>query len=396
MLLGIISCSSEKEELILGFDAEQLHRINRMTDSPKGQVDPSNQYDGNAQAISFGETLYFSEILSPNQISCATCHDPDKGFSDNLKLSEGVDETTRHAPHLYGMNYLTWFFWDGRCDSLWCQAISPLEAPNEMNSSRVEIAHVIARTPEYLEQYEEIFGAFPNTESWPESAKPSGDGSTELEQNWDSMSEVEQYAATEILVNIAKAIAAYESTISIPNAPIDDFLSLFSVDPEQALSSLSQEERLGLQLFVGEGNCHFCHSGPLFTNGEFHNIGLGSRDWLSDTDLGRYQGIEALSNNPFNRAGIWSDSLDDPLAKRIDRLLQTTEQIGQFKVPSLRNIRNTAPYMHGGHFDNLEELVIFYSTISEESIQGHREEMMLSLGWEEAEVQAMIAFLEML
>ena len=367
-----------------------------MAETISPALDSSNRWDGDASAIALGEELFFSESLSPVGVSCATCHDPEKGFSDGRRVSEGIEQTSRHAPHLYEQAGQTWFFWDGRCDSLWCQAASPIEASGEMASSRTAVGHALQDNSTYQEMYEDIFGPLPELSHWPQQAKPDGEEDSLAVIAWSSMTEEEQRDATSVFVNVVKAIAAFENTIETPTSDIDQFTAQFRQNEEEALEGLTATQERGLRLFVGKGNCHFCHAGAAFTNGEFHNIGLGGRDWLSDTDVGRYSGIESLQANPFNRGGLWSDSPDDQLAERIDRLMQSTEQLGQFKVPSLRNVKNTAPYMHGGHFDTLEQVVQFYITLGETSVQGHREELLFQQSWSQEEIDALVAFLEML
>jgi cytochrome c peroxidase len=265
-----------------------------------------------------------------------------------------------------------------------------------MDSSRTELAFAIQNDPEYLSAYEHIFGSLPDTSNWPLQARPSPDETHPATIAWASMSADEQYDATRVLINVVKSIAAFEATIETPESDFDSFASLYRQSTNMGLDSLTEEQEQGLRLFVGKGNCHFCHSGSSLTNGEFHNIGLGSRDWLSDADTGRYQGIDALRESDFNRQGQWSDSQGDQLAERIDRLSQKTEQLGQYKVPSLRNVKNTAPYMHGGHFETLEEVVEFYLNLDEEAIQGHREELLIEQTWSQEEIDALISFLKIL
>ncbi|MBA2321977.1 MAG: cytochrome C peroxidase, partial [Deltaproteobacteria bacterium] len=151
----------------------------------------------------------------------------------------------------------------------------------------------------------------------------------------------------------------------------------------------------GLGIFVGKGNCHFCHLGPALTSGEFHNIGLGSRDWLDLADRGRFDGIPTVLADPFNGAGQWSD---DPVAgtEKLVHLVQGAETMGQYKVPTLRNVALTAPYMHGGHFATLEEVVRYYSELDELTPWGHREDLMVQLDLTDAEIAAVVIFLESL
>lgn len=348
------------------------------------------------EIVEFGEKLFFSTALSEQGISCATCHDPDKGFSDEKQVAEGVGQTTKNSPHLWNVGYQTWMFWDGRCDSLWCQATGPIENDLEMASSRTFVASAIQNSPELLNYYTELFGDLPDMTNWTIGAKPNMETDEDGNSPWTAMTETDQHNATEVLVNIAKSIATYETSIITPPAPIDQFIELYLEDEDAALDSLTASQRRGLALFVGEANCVLCHAGPLFSNGEFHNIGLGSRDWLPDTDIGRYQGITDLWESEFNALSEWSDDTTGIKSIRIPRLTQGTEQLGQYKTPSLRNLSQTAPYMHGGHFDTIEEVLEFYNELPETPIQGHREESLQPLELSDTDLEAIQAFLAML
>ena len=198
------------------------------------------------------------------------------------------------------------------------------------------------------------------------------------------------------MVNVAKSIASFETTILPPRAPIDDFVETFSESPTDAVNMLTAQEEEGLRLFIGEGNCHFCHFGPLFSNSEFHNIGLGHREWLNDADIGRYDGITKLQNSPFNAAGQWSDSPQGEKALRLPRLTQTSEHLGQYKTPTLRQLTSSAPYMHGGHFDDLQSVIMHYINADETPLYGHMEEIIIPQTWTMDQVDALISFLLLL
>jgi cytochrome c peroxidase len=133
----------------------------------------------------------------------------------------------------------------------------------------------------------------------------------------------------------------------------------------------------------------------MFTNGAFHNIGLGPRNYLSAGDLGRYAGIDWVQENPFNGAGTYSDDPDFG-AHKLNYLAQGDEHLGAFKVPSLRNVANTAPYMHGGHFETLTDVVEYYSDLDETPSMGHREESLLPLELSDAQIADLVAFLDAL
>ncbi len=386
-----VGCQSSFSELDLFLLAE-------MQKADTAPLDETNQWDGHTQAISFGEQLFFSTALSPDNITCATCHHPDLGFTDGQPQATGIGVTPRHSPTLFDMAEHSWFRWDGGCDSLWCQAIGPIESPVEMNSSRTYLAYALGQDAELRGQYESLFGVLPDVSTLPLIAKPTSDD-TEANDAWNTLSANQQHEITQVLVNTTKSIAAFEATIQSQDTVFDQFL-VGLLDPNtsesEALALLTEEEEHGLRLFIGEGGCHFCHNGPTLSNDAFHNIGLGTRDWLEPTDIGRYDGITMLQTSTFNASGEWSDDPNGARAERIDRLVQNTEQLGQFKTPSLRNLLQTAPYMHGGHFETLEEVVNHYSKLEESSVQGHSDETLKPLNWTDEQQQAMIAFLRTL
>ena len=401
--LFLVACSApeeieEKPLTTSTFTEEERRIILRIQPVEAAPVDTTNEVHSSPEAIRFGEELFFSTVLSDeNGVACSSCHDPNKGWSDGNKLSLGVDETLRHSPSLWGVGHQRWFLWDGNCDTMWCQAMGPLEKDTEMGSDRVALTRDIARTHWLRSQYESIFGPLPAFNNWPDSAKPIPENPEDSRNiAWESMSSEQQQQATEVLVNIAKSLAAYEATIIPPRAPIDDFVELFAEDEEAALASLTDAQENGLRLFVGDGQCHFCHTGPLLTNFEFHNLGLQPPEWAQTEDLGRYDGITAVQSSPFAADGEWSADPTGEKASRTQRLVQGYEQVGQFKTPTLRQLTETAPYMHSGQFNDLYEVVEFYAFATDLAVVGHKEELLTPRNWTEIEVHAVVSFLEML
>jgi len=388
-------CQPESESSFTDLELFVISDMQRPAEIP---LDETNEWDGNPEAIEFGKQLFFSHSLSPNAIACSSCHVPNLGFSDGLTQSFGADVTPRHSPTLFDVAQHTWFRWDGGCDSLWCQAIGPIESPKEMNGSRTFLVNAIDGNPNLASQYEALFGDLPDVSGIDPSARPSTDDAT-ANEHWSSIPNQTQQEITEVLVNVVKSIAAYEATIQSQATIFDEFVEAMvdpSITEEAALALLSPQEEQGLRLFLGEGQCHLCHNGPTFSNDAFHNIGLGPRDWLVDTDIGRYDGITMLQGSEFNAAGPWSADPNGNRANRVDRLIQSTEQLAQYKTPSLRNLFQTAPYMHGGHFETLEEVLQHYSELEESTLQGHSDEVLAPLNWTEVEKDAMIAFLRIL
>ena len=381
----------------VGITAEALPVVLGMSPLPGMPADPTNRVADDPAAARLGQWLFFDPRLSGSgQFSCATCHDPEQGFGDGLVLSEAAGTTGRHAPHLWDVGHQRWLFWDGRCDSLWCQAAGPIEAPGEMDGDRTAVARLVTTDPALAPAYAAIFGQSPDLddpERFPAHARPHDDASHPDAVAWAAMRPADQDAVTRIYTNVAKSIAAYERRLVTGPTRVDRFITALGSASPEGMGVLDDEELLGLQLFTGEGNCHLCHSGPLLSNLEFHSVGLGERPWLEPDDLGRFDGIERLRAGPFNAAGRWADDPGGEAAQRIDRLVQSGEQVGQFKTPSLRNISRSPPYMHGGHFEDLHQVVENYNELEEDIGLGHLETFMVPLGWGEAEVDAVVAFL---
>ncbi|MCL4211634.1 MAG: hypothetical protein KJZ68_13350, partial [Phycisphaerales bacterium] len=141
--------------------------------------DPTNRFADDPRAAHFGQYLFFDTRFSANgQVSCATCHDPAKGFADGLPLGKGLAELTRHSMTLWNVGRNRWFFWDGRIDTLWAQALQPFENAMEMGTNRVRVVRQIASDPVLREAYEALFGSLPGGEAmsqFPPDARPVPD-----------------------------------------------------------------------------------------------------------------------------------------------------------------------------------------------------------------------------
>lgn len=382
------------------YTADELAIIATLAPLPSVPEDRTNAVADDPDAAHLGQWLYFdARFSSSGAVSCATCHDPGLGFADGRALSQGIDATDRHAPSILNTAYNRWMYWDGRCDSHWCQALGPIEASEEMNFTRLEVAHLLASDSELAEGYAAVFGSLPDLSDpkrFPAAGRPMADTTAPHHVAWAKMTADDQETINTIFTNTGKAIAAYERLILTGSAPADDYITALLEEGEAAAAGLlSEPAQRGLKVFVGQGGCHFCHSGTNYTNNEFHNIGLGPRDWLQPGDTGRFDGITTLLESTFSGTGAYSD---DPSAAELtlNYLTQTPEQLGQFKVPTLRNITSHPPYMHGGHFDTLTEVVSFYNELDEEPDWGHREDLMVPLELDEAGVADVVAFLESL
>ena len=392
------------------FEAEEVEAILRLSPLPPPPPDPTNVVADDPRAARLGQFLFFDRRLSANgRVACATCHDPARGFADGRPLARGIAAVSRHAPGLLNTVYQRWYFWDGRADSLWAQAVQPLEHPKEHGTDRLHIAHTIHGDPALRQAYEDLFGQLPalaQASRFPRHARPAP---TQPEhphhRAWQAMRAEDRHAVNRVLSNVTKSIAAYERRLVRGQAPFDRFVAGLRKGDVRARGALSVSAQRGLKLFVGGARCIECHSGPNFSDLEFHNLGLPARSWLGP-DTGRAQGIPRVRNDPFNATGAYSDASPGSFTQKLRFLPDPgAEQQGQFKTPTLRNVALTAPYMHGGHFRSLEQVLRFYSTlrdplddapIPDEAFAGQREGTLQPLHLSEREIQDLAAFLRSL
>lgn len=290
------------------------------------------------QGVYLGRLLFYETRLSANnKISCSSCHQQQRAFTDGRALSPGVGMflSTRNSMSLANLLWARKFFWDGRAASLEEQAVTPLSNPHEMGQALNISAQKLSAIKPYSTLFQLVYG----------DTAITGD-------------------------RIVKAIAQFERTLISADSPYDRYLK-GSYQP-------SPQELKGMELFnqapqpekgIRGANCAHCHGGPKNYMELFHNNGLDS--------IPKDAGIEALT-------GLAQDR-------------------GRFKVPTLRNIALTAPYMHDGRFKTLDEVVDHYSDHIRQSaslssfLQGESNEpggRVLKLL--PAEKKELIAFLNML
>jgi cytochrome c peroxidase len=250
-----------------------------------------------AETISLGRRLYYDPALSvDNTVSCATCHAPERGFSDGKPVSNGVQNKTgtRNSPTVFNSAYFDLQFWDGRAASLEQQAEGPVQNPVEMAHTLKGVEDRLNSDPSYREQFAAAFGPGPIT-----------------------------YEMVE------ESIATFERTVVSADSPFDRWK--YGHDE----SAVADSVKRGFVVFTSKnkGNCSACHlvgkNYSLFTDNKFHNIGIGV-DLGKITDDGRY--------------GVTKTEADR----------------GAFKTPSLRNAALTAPYMHDGSIKTLKDVIDYY------------------------------------
>ncbi|HEX6099841.1 MAG TPA: cytochrome c peroxidase [Thermoanaerobaculia bacterium] len=352
-------------------------------------ADPGNRVADDPQAVALGQRLFFDTRLSSNgKVSCATCHLPDREFQDGKPLADGVGTTGRRTMPVAGTAYAPFLFWDGRKDSLWAQALGPLESPVEHGGTRAQYAHVVAAN--YRAEYEQLFGPLPDLSGVPRVAGPVPDAAAA--QAWKDLTGRQRDHVTAIYVNIGKSIAAYERRIQYGPSRFDRYVDTLARTGRAPSGVLTADETAGLQLFLGKANCTQCHNGPLLTNNEFHNTGVAAGT-APEPDRGRMAGARGVLGDEFNCRSKWSDAKPEQCAELDFMVTDAHELERAFKVPSLRNVADRAPYMHAGQLATLDDVVAHYNN-APAAPAGHTELKPLKLS--AAEVRQLTAFLRTL
>ena len=278
--------------------------------------------------ISLGRKLFYDRRLSLNNtFSCAMCHIPEQGFTSNeMATAVGVEGRTvrRNSPTLYNVAYAEKLFHDSRESTLEQQVWGPLLAHNEMaNPSIGYVLDKINQNKDYPKLFKKVFGEAPN------------------------------------MANIGKAIASYERALNSANSAFDHWYF------GKQNNALDEQAKRGFALFSGKANCASCHqigkTSALFTDNANHNTGIGYRDAMAKT--ADKQRVQVAPGVYLDVATTMIDSVSTPKANDLGRyeITQNPADRWQYKTPSLRNIALTAPYMHNGSLQTLEQVVEFYN-----------------------------------
>jgi cytochrome c peroxidase len=261
------------------------------------------------------------------------------------------------------MAWQRWFFWDGRADSLWAQALGPIENPKEHGISRTRCAQLVSE--HYWDAYERAIGRLPDVDFSALSplARPSAKDKPAAEA-WEAMSEKQRGQITEIYVNTGKALAAFVRTLKPAPAPFDHYARALATGDERGIKSLTEPQKKGLRLFIGKGKCINCHNGPLFSNGEFHHVGVPDKK-TERSDRGRGAVIDSLAEAEFGYFSRWSDADPQKHGAHVRFLNADPGKFQRaFKTPGLRNVADRPPYMHAGQFATLSDLLKHYQNVA--------------------------------
>ena len=266
-----------------------------------------------AAKVVLGKALFFDRRLSGDgTVSCAVCHIPDEAFADGQKISAAypTNKHWRHTNSLLNVAYLQVFFWDGRSRSLENQALGPIHSSFEMNLNPRFLVAKLREIPAYQHLFQQAWGGDVNIE------------------------------------RIVAALAAFQHTLLVTDSPFDRYLN----DKQQELSAQAQQ---GAEIFFGEkGGCSRCHSGSLLTDQQYHNLGVAEPAELINDPQHR-------TTRNFFLGEMGLPPMDrDPGYYAISR---RRKDLGAFRTPPLRQVEETAPYMHNGSIATLTEVIEFFN-----------------------------------
>ena len=336
---ALLGYSAPAPAVLLDFTQEERAAILRHGPWPPPLTrDTSNRYSGSREAARFGKALFFDARLATGggARSCASCHIPARAWTDGRATAAGHDETRRNTPTVLNARFNRWFGWSGAADSLWAASLRPLMDAREMGAAERHVITLVRSQPELARRYSAAFGR-----------PPPDDDET-------------------LIADLGKALAAFQETLVTRRTPFDAFRDALARGDRGATARYPIAAQRGVKLFVGKALCNVCHFGPTFSNGEFDKVGIPVRDATGHVDWGRYDGIKAVLASRFNRLSRHSD---DPAGATSTRhVALSAEAYGAFKVPGLRNVALTAPYMHNGSLASLHDVVRHYSEITPEKL----------------------------
>jgi cytochrome c peroxidase len=302
--------------------------------------DDTNRVADDPRAAALGRRLFEDPgFSSSGRVSCATCHEATRAFTDGRVVAEAAGRGTRNTPSVLFAAYTRWPLWDGAADSLWAQPLMAVENPREHAFSRLALAHRVAER--YRAEYEAVFAPLPPLEErarFPPRGMPG-------EASWEGMTRDDQRAVNRIAADFGKAIEAFERTLVVAPAAFDRYLA-------GDRGALSERQRDGLAVFIRVG-CIHCHNGPLFSDDEFHSV-RAPDDPVGGPDRGRVDAIARVTASVFNSDGPFSDR---PTG-RTRGLVATAALLGAFRTPTLRGVSRTAPYSHAGTLPTLEAMIL--------------------------------------
>jgi cytochrome c peroxidase len=362
---------------------------------PPPGPDVSNRFADDAAAAAFGQKLFFETGFSgallegdddgssatlgvqgqTGKVACAGCHVPAAGYLDDRSTGEQISLAAgwgkRRAPSLLDVGQARLLMWDGRHDALYNQPFGPLESSVEMNSSRLYAAEQVY--VRYRADYEAVFGPMPpledttrfpalsaavtgcqpSTADAPAPCNGTEHGMPGDHAEFDGMAPADQTAVTRVVVDMGKALGAYERLLTCGPGRFDAWM-------HGQDGALSPSEQRGAQIFVGRGKCARCHAGPYLSDQTFHNVGLQPAAvavvFIDADDPGALAGLASALSDPLNVAGAFSDGDDHRLPATVALAMN-----GAFRTPILRCASRRPSFMHTGQLATLDQVVAFFA-----------------------------------
>ncbi len=391
LVLGSLTVALQADHDI--FSPQEWAVIRTLSPLPPLPVDTTNKYRNSRAAALLGQKLFFEPRLSgpiqtgtpaegqlgkvgeKGKIACRNCHMPESRWLFDVRSNNGgpiPNATalgslwmTRNASSIVNTVFYVhpgsgahWRENDGFSDSEWFDAQSEPEGPPVQNGSRLQLAHVIFE--HYNAEYTAAFPEWPlnpdlaNYQRFPATGSPYVDSG-----NWNHLSLADKEIVNRILVNYGKAIEAYLRKLVSRDAPFDRFVA-------GDRDAISHDAKQGLKLFVGKAGCVRCHNTPLFSDDDFHVIGLHIDTTLSPhaepSELGRAANQPlicdpSVADGDFSVNGHFSD---DPDTTRNGTFCSQTIPPGLWRTKGLRQVAETAPYFRDGQAATLDDVIEFY------------------------------------
>ncbi|MBX2882352.1 MAG: hypothetical protein KTR32_20555 [Granulosicoccus sp.] len=360
------SASSDRIE----FSLEEIAIINALGPWPISvPADPGNEFSGLKWAEKAGERLFRDEDLSGDRtIACISCHQPSLGFGDGLPTAVGKSRHKRNTQTLWNVGLQRWFGWDGGTDSLWSASLRPIFSPIEMDADLATVASRFRSKPYFIDALR--------------SQLPGID--------------IDSTPDEQLLVYMGKFIGAYLRTLISGETEFDRFRQALLTGDISTQNRYDASARRGLKIFIGEANCHVCHFGANFSNGEFHDTGRPFFTGVGEVDPGRYSGIKRVRGDKYNLVGDYNGVGDAESIRKTSSVKSGQMNFGQWRTPTLRNLVVTGPYMHDGSVTTLRSVVDTYADIDPDRLHSEGESILKPLNMDERARNDLVKFLESL
>lgn len=329
--------------------------------------DPTNRVSGMPEAIALGRRLFFEPRFSPNgYVACVACHQPDRSFTDTLPRARGLAPVDRNAIALQNLRLVRAYGWGGTSDSLWMASLRPILDAREIGGSAERVAFVMETGDGVACRYRAAFGDYPSAHN-PET----------------------------VLVNVAKALAAYQETLVTGRTTFDDLRDALARG-EPFPSTYPRPAQRGLKIFFGRGNCFVCHKGPNFTDAAFRGTGVAPFVGQAAADTGHFEGLQTLRGNRFNLLGRYNDQAAHARTPDAGEIKVDVHERDKWRTPSLRNVAVTAPYLHNGTAASLYDVLRRYAKSASARAYVDSERKVRRVDLSSRDIDDLVAFLDTL